>query len=60
MKLKVKIIGRKTHDVGYRYILMTNAIDIGLRGFQASNRLSGTDQEVIALVEGDQDENCIF
>jgi len=60
MKLKIKIIGRKVHDVGYRYFLMTNAIDIGLGGFQARNRSSGNDQEVIALVEGDQDAIADF
>jgi acylphosphatase len=55
MKLKIKITGPKVHEVGYRYHLMTNAIDMGLRGFQARNRMSGNDQEVIALVEGDDE-----
>jgi hypothetical protein len=41
MKLKVKIAGHKVHDVGYRYFLMSNAIDIGLEGFSARNRMSG-------------------
>jgi acylphosphatase len=53
MKLKVKITGPKVHDVGYRYFLMSNAIDLGLKGFHARNRVSGEVQEVIALVEGD-------
>jgi acylphosphatase len=55
MKLKVKITGPKVHDVGYRYFLMSNAIDLGLKGFQARNRVSETGQEVITLVEGDED-----
>lgn len=55
MKLKVKITGPKVHDVGYRYFLMSNAIDLGLRGFHARNRMAGTEQQVIALVEGDED-----
>ena len=55
MKLKIKIIGPKVHDVGYRYFLMSTAIDMGLRGFQARNRMSGKEQEVIALVEGDEE-----
>jgi acylphosphatase len=55
MKLKIKIAGPKVHEVGYRYFLMTAAIDMGLNGFHARNRMSGTDQEVIALVEGDDE-----
>ena len=60
MKLKVKITGSKVHDVGYRYFLMSNAIDLGLRGFHARNRMIGTQQEVIALVEGDEDAVADF
>jgi acylphosphatase len=60
MKLKVKIIGPKVHDVGYRYFLMSNAIDLGLKGFHARNRLSGETQEVIALVEGDEETIAEF
>ena len=55
MKLKVKIIGPKVHDIGYRYFLMSAAIDMGLKGFHARNRMSGMEQEVIALVEGDDE-----
>ena len=55
MKIKIKITGPKVHDVGYRYFLMSTAIDMGLRGFQARNRMSGKEQEVIALVEGDEE-----
>jgi acylphosphatase len=55
MKLKIKIAGPKVHDVGYRYFLMSTAIDMGLRGFQARNRMSGKEQEVIALVDGDEE-----
>jgi acylphosphatase len=55
MKLKIKITGPKVHDVGYRYFLMSNAIDLGLKGFHARNRANGTEQEVIALVEGNKE-----
>ncbi len=55
MKLKVKITGHKVHDVGYRYFLMSNAIDIGLEGFSARNRMSGEAQEVMVMVEGDEE-----
>jgi acylphosphatase len=60
MKLKVKITGPKVHDVGYRYFLMSNAIDLGLKGFHARNRMSGEVQEVIALVEGDEEAIADF
>ena len=54
MKLKIKIVGPKVHDVGYRYFLMSNAMDLNLSGFHARNRPGGKEQEVIALVEGDE------
>lgn len=60
MKLKVKITGPKVHDVGYRYFLMTNAIDIGLRGFQARNRMGEKEQEVVATIEGDEESIADF
>ena len=60
MKLKIKIAGLKVHDVGYRYFLMSNAIDLGLKGFHARNRMNGEKQEVLALVEGDEEEIADF
>ncbi|MDQ1254765.1 MAG: hypothetical protein QG646_4035 [Euryarchaeota archaeon] len=55
MKLKIRIAGPKVHDVGYRYFLMSNAIDLGLKGFHARNRTGEKEPEVIALVEGDEE-----
>lgn len=60
MKLKVKITGPRVHDVGYRYFLMSNAMDLGLKGFHARNRMSGEVQEVIVLVEGDEEAIADF
>jgi len=60
MKLKVKITGPRVHDVGYRYFLMSNAMDLGLKGFHAHNRMSGEEQEIIALVEGDEETIADF
>jgi acylphosphatase len=60
MKLKIKIAGPKVHDVGYRYFLMSNAIDLGLKGFHVRNRMNGEKQEVLALVEGDEEEIADF
>jgi len=60
MKLKVRITGPKVHDVGYRYFLMNNAFDLGLKGFQARNRMGEMEPEVIALVEGDEEAIADF
>lgn len=55
MKLKIKITGPKVHEVGYRYFLMSNAIDMGLKGFHARNKTGEIKPEAIALVEGDEE-----
>jgi acylphosphatase len=55
MKLKIKITGHNVHKVGYRYFLMSSAIDLSLRGFHARNMMSGEEQEVVVLVEGDEE-----
>jgi acylphosphatase len=60
MKLKIKITGPKVHDVGYRYFLMSNAIDMGLKGFHARNRTGEKGPEVTALVEGDEETIADF
>jgi len=46
--------------VGYRYFLMSNAIDIGLKGFHARNRTGEKGPEVTALVEGDEETIADF
>ncbi len=60
MKLKIIITGFRVHEIGCKYCLMSNAIDLGLRGFQARNRMSGMVQEVIAFVEGDEEAVAEF
>ena len=60
MKLKIKITGPKVHDVGYRYFLMSMAIDMGLKGFSARNRTGEKGPEVIVLVEGDDESIADF
>jgi len=60
MKLKIKITGQNVHNVGYRYFLMSSAIDFALRGFQARNTMSGNEQEVVALVEGNDEAIADF
>ena len=60
MKLKIKITGQNVHNVGYRYFLMSSAIDLSLRGFQARNMMKEEEQEVVALVEGDEEAIADF
>ena len=60
MKLKIKITGQNVHNVGYRYFLMSSAIDFALRGFQARNKMCGNEQEVVALVEGNDEAIADF
>ena len=54
MKLKVKIIGSKVHDVGYQVFLLKHAMNLALSGLSTYNWEENGQQEVIALVEGDE------
>jgi acylphosphatase len=55
MKRKIQIFGPKVHGVGYRPWLTDAAIDAGLNGFFASNRIDDKIQYVLVLAEGDED-----
>ena len=54
MKLKIKITGPKVHDVGYRVFLLKSAMNLALPGLSTFNWEENGQQEVIALVEGDE------
>ncbi len=54
MKLKIKIVGSKVHDVGYRVFLLKHAMNLALPGLSTYNWEENGQQEVIALVEGDE------
>jgi len=54
MKLKVKIVGSKVHDVGYRAFLLKHAMNLALPGLSTYNWEENGQQEVVALVEGDE------
>lgn len=54
MKLKIKITGKKVHAVGYRPWLTDAAIDAGIMGFYAANRMENKEPVVIVLAEGDE------
>ena len=54
MKLKIKVTGPKVHDVGYRVLLLKHAMNVALPGLSTYNWDEDGQQEVIALVEGDE------
>ena len=60
MKLKITITGENVHNVGYRYFLRTSAIDRGLDGFNARNTMKGNEQQVVALIEGNEEAIADF
>ena len=60
MKRKIQIFGPKVHGVGYRPWLTDAAIDAGLNGFFASNRMDDKIQYVLVLAEGDADSVAYF
>jgi len=53
MKLKVKIVGPKVHDVGYRYYLLGIAMSNRIKMFEAHNTESSEGDEV--LIFGSKD-----
>lgn len=60
MKLKIKIAGPKVHDVGYRVFLLKHAMNLALPGLSTYNWEENGQQEVIALVEGDEARTAAF
>jgi len=53
MKLKFNIEGKKTHDVGYRVLLVTKAVSLGVDNFYTFNTFIDDVQTVIAMIEAD-------
>ena len=60
MKIKITIIGSRVHDVGYRVFLMKHAMNLALPGLSTYNWDENNQQEVIALVEGDEARIAAF
>jgi acylphosphatase len=54
MKLEIKIIGPKVHDVGYRYFLLGIAMSNRIRMFEAHNTKSSEGEEVVVFADGDE------
>ncbi len=55
MKLKFNIEGKKTHDVGYRVLLVNRALSLGANNFNVFNTFIGDVQMVIAIIEADDE-----
>ena len=53
MRLKFSIEGKKTHDVGYRVLLVNEAVSLGVNNFYASNTFIDDVQTVSAMIEAD-------
>ena len=60
MKLKIVIHGPKVHNVGYRYFLLNEADNLGLKGFSARNMKANGRQVVQIFVEGDENQVSEF
>ncbi|NPV61749.1 MAG: hypothetical protein HPY61_03810 [Methanotrichaceae archaeon] len=60
MKLKVKITGPKVHEVGYRVFLLKHAMNLALPGLSTYNWEENGQQEVVALIEGDEARIAAF
>jgi len=55
MKIKIRITGRKVHDVGYRYFLMSMAMSKRIRMFEAHNLDVNEGKEVLVFVDGNEE-----
>jgi len=52
---KIRITGRKVHDVGYRYFLMSMAMSKRIRMFEAHNAEGTGGKEVQVFADGDEE-----
>ena len=55
MKLKFSIEGKKTHDVGYRVLLINKALTLAVNNFYTFNTFIDDVQVVIAMIEADDE-----
>ncbi len=60
MKIMIKITGGKVHGVGYRSWLTDVAVNAGLHGFYAGNRVEGKNSVVVVQAEGDEESLSCF
>jgi acylphosphatase len=60
MKTKVKIVGLRVHDVGYRPFLIALADEFAIQKFEVHNSVAEGRQLVIAKIEADDDQFQAF
>lgn len=56
MKIKVKIVGTKIHDAGYRPLLVQKGLESGLTGLNVRDKMEDRKQVVQVLAEGEDRE----
>lgn len=56
MKLKIIIIGKKTHNIGYRVLLVNKALALGVNNFNTFNTFIDGLQTVITMIEADDEK----
>lgn len=55
MKLKIIITGSKVHGVGYRVMLVNNALSLGINNFNVFNTFLQGNPAAIVVIEGNDD-----
>lgn len=60
MKLKAIVKGNRVHEVGYRFFLFTRAMELGCERFFAKNLSDGSNQVLLAFIEGDEQQLVEF
>ncbi len=56
MKLKIIIKGKKTHNIGYRVLLVNRALTLGVNNFNTFNTFIDGVQTVITMIEADDEK----
>ena len=56
MKLKIIIKGKKTHNIGYRVLLVNKALTLGVNNFNTFNTFIDGLQTVITIIEVDDEK----
>ncbi len=56
MKLKIIIKGKKTHNIGYRVLLVNKALALGVNNFNTFNTFIDGLQTVITMIEADDEK----
>lgn len=60
MKLKLKIIGKRVHEVGYRVFLLRKALELGMSKFNAYNTKENENQVLFAFLDAEEGQIAVF